>query len=150
MENLKIIYSKKISNHNLFNNVERILHVVHDDRRNDTIILECVIQYIKDGIDVSKSFNNSSIFLVADNFKRKTVFEKDGVTPIMEDYEIQEVIDGELKFNDDGTPKMITLSREKTIGLYDYFKLLMDLPISTNSQYDNTIEMNDLAGKFNV
>lgn len=150
MENLKIIRSKKISNHNLFNNIERIVHIVHDDRKNDTIILECVIQYLKDGIDVSKSFANTPVFLIADNNKRKTVYQKDGIIPIIEDYETHEIIDGVPQYNEDNTPKMITLQRPKTIGLYDYFKTLMDLPISTNSQYDTTIEMNDLAGKFNI
>lgn len=150
MENLKIILSKKISNHNLFNNVERYVHIIRDDRKNESIILECVIQYFKDGIDVSKSFSSTPVFLTADNYRRKTLYEADGITPKLEEYQEQELVEGVPQFNEDNTPKMITLSREKTIGLYDYFKKLMALPISTNSQYNTTIEMNDAIGRFNI
>ncbi len=150
MENLKIIFSKKISNHNLFNNVERFVHIVRDDRKNNSIVLECVIQYFKDGVDVSKSFANTPVFLTADNYIRKTLYEADGITPQRENYEEQELIDGVPQYNEDNTPKMITLSRYKTIGLYDYFKTLMALPISTNSQYNDTIQMNDASGRFNI
>lgn len=144
------IFAKKISNHPLFTDVERFVHIVNDNRREGNITLECVLQYVQNGNDITKSFANNSFFLIADNNRRKKVYQADGITPVMEDYEEQEVVDGTPQYNEDNTPKMTTKQRIKTIGLYDYFKALMDMPISTNSQYDTTIEMNDLAGKFNI
>lgn len=153
-----ILPATKISNHPTFPDVERYVRIESDIRTKQSIKLECLVQYFKNNVDISEEMSKKSFLLIADNTQRKNLYVLNGVTkysadngatPLMEDVLEHEVINTVPQYNEDMSPKMITVQKQKSIGLFEYFQILMTAPVSTKSQYDTTLLMNDQAGRFN-
>ncbi len=136
------LIKQPISNHNLFSDVQRFVEIqrftVSDIDK--TIVIRAIISYMKNGIDVSASFQQEVPSWVIGNHYRI----------IARDENLQPIPNPEYKeIKEDG---IIVNESEKFLQIpaYDYFKdVVFEKGLPLKQAFQSYIVLDDQKGRFN-
>ncbi|MBB4117854.1 hypothetical protein GGR32_000126 [Mesonia hippocampi] len=141
---MKTIISKKISNHKVFTDVERTLHLAGLNVNSDASYIDFFyrLQYLKNGVDVSGNFSKKVPDWRIDNSYHVAV----------RDENLQPVLNPDFVEETDSEGNVINeYERYLTMPAYEYFySLVLEQNLSLTAAFENYIALDDANGRFDL